>query len=143
MALIQESKLRANTPTPTFSGFSTLRLDRPGDVGGGGLLALVSRQISFTHTTRAIVSSLPPDNVREVQTLSIRIGKDDYNLTNVYLPPVSSCPPSYVLELAGLASSRRSLILGDFNAHDPTWLSSQSTDVRATILLDQLEDMVG
>ena len=111
-------------------------------VGGGGLLALISRQIPFTHTTRAIVSSLPPDNVREVQTLSILLGKDEYNLTNVYLPPVSSCPPSYVPELAGLVSSTRSLILGDFNAHDPAWLSSQSTDVRATILLDQLEDMV-
>ena len=77
VALIQESKLRAKTPTPTFSGYSTLRLDRPGDVGGGGLLALISRQISYTHTTRAIVSSLPPDNVREIQTLSILIGKDE------------------------------------------------------------------
>ena len=142
MALIQESKLRAKTPTPTFSGYSTLRLDRPGDVGGGGLLALISRQISYTHTTRAIVSSLPPDNVREVQTLSIRLGKEEYNLANVYLPPTSSCPPSYVPELGGLASSMRSLVLGDFNAHDPAWLSTQSTDVRATTLLDQLEEMV-
>ena len=116
--------------------------DRPGHVGGGGLLALISRQISFTHTTRAIVFSLPPDNVREVQTLSIRLGKEEYSLANVYLPPTSSCPPSYIPEVAGLASSTRSLVLGGFNAHDSAWLSSQSTDARATTLLDQLEDMV-
>ena len=41
-----------------------------------------------------------------------------------------------------LASSTRSFVLGDFNAHDLAWLSLQSTDVRATTLLDQLEEMV-
>ena len=139
VAIIQESKLRTKTPTPTFSGYSTLRLDRPGDVGGGGLLALISRQISCT---RAIVSSLIPDNVRELQTLSIHLGKEECYLANVYLPPNSSWPPSYVPELGGIASSTRTLVLRDFNAHDPAWLSSQSTDVRATTLLDQLEEIV-
>ena len=49
VALNQESKLQVRSSTPTFSGYSTLCVDRPGDVGGGGLLARISRQISYTH----------------------------------------------------------------------------------------------
>ena len=112
--------------------------------GGGGGSAYTYQQADLLHPYHQ--GDRLPSSSGQCQGgsnfLSICLGKEEYHLTNVYLPPVSSCASSYVPELAGLASSMRSMILGDFNAHDPAWLSTQGTDARATIFLDQLEDMV-
>ena len=104
------------------------------------------RDVPFTHTTAATRASLPPDVVREIQTLTLRMGGLDFDLANVYLPPASSCPSGYVPDLTrlpdSLGSSRRNLIAGDFNAHHPSWLYSQGQDARGCLLLDQLEGQV-
>ena len=71
-------------------------------VRGGGLLALVSKQISYTHSTRATMSSLPADVAREVQTLTIKEGEGTkYRLGNVFIPPSSACPTVPLLCLWG------------------------------------------
>ena len=120
VALIQETKLRPTSKTPSFPGFTALRVDRPGDGGGGGLLALVSRALPFTHTTAASLASLPVDGVRELLSLTLRVDNSDLRLTNVYIPPSSSCPPGYSPDLSALSSFPQHLLLGDFNAHDST-----------------------
>ena len=47
VALIQETKLREDSRTPIFPGYTSIRLDRPRGGAGGGLLALVGK-----HTQR-------------------------------------------------------------------------------------------
>ena len=73
------------------------------------------------------------------------MGGQDFDLANVYLPPVSSCPSGYVPDLTrlpdALGSSQRCLVVGDFNAHDPSWLYTQGQDARGRLLLDQLEGL--
>ena len=140
LALIQESKLRSNSKTPTFPGYSSLRRDRS-DGGGGGLLTLISKSISFTNTTDQTIAALPQDSTLEIQSVKARINNFDYSLYNIYVPPASSCSRGYRPDISNLTSPQKTIIAGDFNAHDPTWLHSQSEDPRGTRLLSQLENM--
>ena len=111
-----------------FPGYATLRKDRVR--GGSGLLTLVSKSIPFTHTTARTLASLQVDNTRELQSLTLRVGKTDLQLCNVYLPPYSSCSLRYVHDLSLLESLQNTLILGDFNAHDSAWFSAHAEDTR-------------
>ena len=142
VALLQESKLRAGSRTPSFPGYTTLRVDRPGGAGGGGLLAIISREIPFTNSTPLTLASLPVDVTREVQTITLRVTGEDISLTNVYIPPTASCPPGYSIDLPRLSASSRRLVVGDFNAHSPTWYYDQAGDPRGALLQDQLEEMI-
>ena len=142
VALLQESKLKETSKSPTIPGYTTLRVDRPNGGGGGGLLALVSKDIPFTHTTAALRAALPVDEVRELLSLTIRIGSRDIELVNLYIPPSSSCPRGYEPDLSHLGRASRGLVVGDFNAHDPSWFFDQVGDVRGSRLLDQLERLV-
>ena len=54
-------------------------------------------------------------------------------ITNVYIPPASSCTGGYLPSLDHLMMTTDTLILGDFNAHHSAWYSS-STDTRGTLL---------
>ena len=46
-------------------------------------------------------------------------------VANVYIPPVSSCPPDYMPNLTHFFSCAEDiLVVGDFNAHDARWHSS-------------------
>ncbi len=143
VALIQESKLRHSTPSPRFPGYTTVRVDRPSDDGGGGLLALISQRIPFTHTTARTLATFPPDATRELQTLTLRVAGRELPVANLYLPPTSSCPPRYSPDLSPVSSpTSTSLLVGDFNAHDPSWLHSQSGDPRGSQVLQDLEELV-
>ena len=142
VALLQESKLLETSKTPIFPGYTTLRVDRPNGVGGGGLLALVSKDIPFTHTTAETRAAMPVDAVRELLTLRLRVSGEDLSLANIYIPPASSCPRGYVADLSHLARVSRGLVVGDFNAHDPSWLFTQAGDPWGSQLLDQFERLV-
>ena len=54
-------------------------------------------------------------------------------ITNVYIPPASSCAGGYLPSLDHLMMTMDTIILGDFNAHHSAWYSS-STDTRGTLL---------
>ena len=54
-------------------------------------------------------------------------------ITNVCIPPASSCTGGYNPSLDRLMMTTDTLILGDFNAHHSSWYSS-STDSRGTML---------
>ena len=54
-------------------------------------------------------------------------------ITNVYIPPASSCAGGYLPSLDHLMMMTDPLILGDFNAHHSVWYSN-STDTRGTLL---------
>ena len=61
------------------------------------------------------------------------------NIVNLYIPPTSSTPARYTTQLDHLNSWNNTYILGDLNAHNPSWLDAQTTDLRGTQLLQQLD----
>ena len=140
VALIQETKLQSASKTPMFPGYTPLRRDRASG-GGGGLLTLISRNIPFTHTTDQTIAALPQDPTLEIQSIKARINSSDFTFHNIYIPPTSSCPRAYRPDIGNLASSNKTIIAGDFNAHDPSWLFTQQEDNRGTLLLNQLENL--
>ena len=141
IATIQESKLTTTITTPSFPGYTTLRHDRP-IRGGGGLLTLIHKDIPFTNTTAETHAQMPPDPTLEIQSTRIQIHKHHYNIHNIYIPPTDSTPPGYTPSLNYLNTITDSYILGDFNAHDPVWLTKQNTDTRATTLQEQLDSYI-
>jgi hypothetical protein len=74
------------------------------------------------------------DNHTECQAIKVTIN-------NVYLPPVSSCPCDYKLDLdpVFLHADDNVLVCGDFNAHHEGWHSSLA-DSRGELIADQIED---
>ena len=133
IATIQESKLTTTSNTPSFPGYTTLRHDRP-TRGGGGLLTLIHKDIPFTNTTAETHARMTLDPTLEIQSTRIQIQKHHYN---IYIPPTDSTP-----SLNYLNTITNSYILGDFNAHDPVWLTTQNTDTRATTLQEQLDSYI-
>ena len=61
------------------------------------------------------------------------LGDTELIITNVYIPPASSCTGGYLPSLDHLMMTTDTLILADFNAHHSAWYSS-STDTRGTLL---------
>ena len=140
IALIQETKLQQTSKTPKFPGYTTLRHDRQRG-GGGGLITLIHKDIPFTNTTPFTHANLPPDNILETQTTKVRIHKHDIHFTNIYIPPSSSCPPGYTPQLTQLDATQNTLILGDPNAHNTSWLTTQQTDARGTLYTQHLSSL--
>ena len=69
----------------------------------------------------------------EEMTIIAMMGNTDLIITNVYIPPASSCTGGYTPSLDHLIMTTDTHILGDFNVHHSSWYSS-STDSRGTIL---------
>ena len=68
---------------------------------------------------------LPGDTTTELQAITIEVNGAKLLICNVYIPPISSCPGGYTPDFDSLFSySGDILIMGDFNAHDPSWYSS-------------------
>ena len=75
-------------------------------------------------------------------SLTLRVNGKDFHLANVYIPPERSCPRGYTPgDFSGL-NANRTLVLGNFNAHDRTWYYNQAEDRRGSHLLEQFEEMV-
>ena len=86
VACLQETKLTASSNTPYFPGFATVRRDRPAG-GGGGLLTLIHHSLPFVETASPI-----NDGVIETIVIKTKIADLDISITNIYIPPLSSCP---------------------------------------------------
>ena len=71
------------------------------------------------------------DRHLEHQAVVVEVEGAELRVVNIYIPPTSSCHPDYSPDLTPLFSfTDDTLIVGDFNAHDPAWYSSTS-DSRA------------
>ena len=129
MAVIQESKLTLNSRTPNIQNFTTVRKDC--DQGQrGGLLTLIHKSINLSWRPDS-PDTLADPHLEEL-TITAKLGNTDLIITNVYIPPASSCTGGYNPSLDHLMTTN-TLILGDFNAHHSSWYSS-STDTRGTML---------
>ena len=129
VAVIQESKLTLNSRTPNIHNFTTVRKDC--DQGQGGLLTLIHKSINFSRRPDS-PDTLADPHLEEL-TITAKLGNTDFIITNVYIPPASSCTGGYNPSLDHLMMTTDTLILGDFNAHHSLWYSS-STDTRGTML---------
>ena len=130
VVVIQESKLSSNSKTQSIQNFTTVRKDRR-QGQGGGLLTLIHKSINFSRKPESPETLVEPH--LEELTITATLGDTELIITNVYIPPTSSCTGGYLPSLDHLMMTTDTLILGDFNAHHSAWYSN-STDTRGTLL---------
>ena len=88
VAVIQESKLSSNSKTPNIQNFTTVRNDRR-QGQGGGLLTLIHKSTNFSRKPEPS-ETLVESNWEEL-TIRATLGDTELIITNVYIPPASSC----------------------------------------------------
>lgn len=141
VAALQETKLGVRSKTPIFPNYRCIRHDRVG-AGGGGLILLVHHSVQHTD----IDTSFNSDPVLELQGISATINNSTLHIFNVYIPPVSSCPPGHQVNPNDISailtfSHDDTLILGDFNAHSLAWHSStrgHGAETRGNIIAEEI-----
>ena len=84
------------------------------------------------HNVKVVVIQMVEPHLEEL-TITAMLGDTELIITNVYIPPASSCTGGYLPSLDHLMMTTDTLILGDFNAHHSAWYSS-STDTRGTLM---------
>ena len=130
---LQETKLSPNSRIPNFPNFTLLRKDR--NCHGGGLALFIHHSINFAHVNLTPLS----EATTEQQAVDLIFDNGTIRLTNVYIPPINSCPPGHSASIAHLLlPDADSIIVGDFNAHDPLWHSSLS-DARGANIASEIE----
>ena len=92
---------------------------------------MIHKSINFSWSLDS-PDTLADPHLEEL-TITAKLGNTDLIITNVYIPPASSCTGGYNPSLDHLMMMTDTLILGDFNAHHSPWYSS-STDSRGTML---------
>ena len=134
MAVIQESTLSPKSKNPCIQNYTTVRKDRSHGQGGG-LLIFIHRSITFTKQPSSPESLYDP----HLEELSIKaeLGNTKLIISIVYFPPASSCSNGYHSPIEHLLTTPNTLILGDFNAHHPSWYS-RSTDTRGRKMADSI-----
>ena len=109
MAVIQESKLSPKSKNPCIQNYTTVRKDRSHGQGGG-LLIFIHRSITFSK--QPSIRS-PPGKL----SIKAELGNTKLIISNVYIPPASSCSNGYHSSIEHLLTTPDTLFLGDFNAH--------------------------
>ena len=94
---------------------------------GGGLLIFIHRLIIFSKQPSSPESLSDP--LLEELSIKAELGNTKLIISNVYIPPASSCSNGYQYSIEHPLTTPDTLILGDFNAHHPLWYS-RSTDTR-------------
>ena len=127
IAAIQETKLTNKSKPPNFPNYTLIRKDRERDTGGG-LAFLVHETIPFEPL---------PDVQLDKFTEYLAIKVDNIKIVNIYIPPASSCDIGFSPNLDMLFTDNSTIIMGDFNAHDPLWFSPIQ-DSRGTLVSDEI-----
>ena len=92
VAVIQESKLSSKSKNPCIQNYITVRKDRSHGQGGG-LLIFIHRSITFSKQPSSPESLSYP----HLEELSIKaeLGNTKFIISNIYIPPASSCSNGY------------------------------------------------
>ena len=99
------------------------------------MLFFIHNTVSFTRKPMSTTSKNDPH--LEQLTISIVMDNTELLITNVYIPPASSCNGRYSPQIDHLLTGTDSLVLGDFNAHHSLWHSG-TTDSRGNQLADSI-----
>ena len=134
VAVIQESKLSPKSKNPCIQNYTTVHKDRPHGQGGG-LLIFIHRSITFSKQPSSPESLSDPH--LEVLSIKAELGNSKLIISDVYIPPASSCSNGYHSSIEHLLTTPDTLILGDFNAHHPSWYS-RSTDTSGRKMADSI-----
>ena len=126
VAVIQESKLSPKSKNLCIRNYTTVRKDRPHGQGGG-LLIFIYSSITLSKQPSS-PESLSYLHLEELP-IKAELGNTKLIISNVYIPPASSCSKGYHSSIEHLLTTPDTLILCDFNAHHPSWYS-RSTDTR-------------
>ena len=73
----------------------------------------------------------------EVLSIEAKIGNTKLIISNIYIPPASSCSNGYQSSIEHLLTTQESHILGDFSVHHPSSYS-ESTDTRGRSMADSI-----
>ena len=93
----------------------------------GGLLIFILRSVTFSKQPSS-AESLSDPHMEELY-IKAEIGNTNLIISNIYIPPASSCSNGYQFSIEHLLATQDTLILSDFNAHYQSWYS-RSTDTR-------------
>ena len=99
------------------------------------LTVFIHNSVSFTRKSLSTTSKSDPH--LEELTINIAMDNTEFLITNVYIPPASSCNWRYSPPIDHLLTGTDSLVLGDFNAHHSLWHSG-TTDSRGNQLADSV-----
>ena len=114
VAALQETKLTPQSKLRLNKHFILSRQDRLNKYGGG-LAFIINRNVKYN------TYKLPPkstgDETLEQYAIYFQYANTSYVIINIYIPPVSCCPPHYDPNITHLLRIKKSFILGDFNAH--------------------------
>ena len=132
LAVMQESKLSPKSKNPCIQNYTTVRKDP--SHGQGGLLIFIHRSITFSKQPSP--ESLSDPNLEEL-SIKAELGNTKLIISNIYIPPASSSSNGYHSSIEHLLTTPDTLILGDFNAHHPSWYS-RSTDTRGRKIADSI-----
>ena len=132
LILLQQTHLSA-TKKFQIPGYSTLRTDRTfgrqGPVSsrahntGGGVLTLIHSDLAFAPVSVSSLSSQDPYS----DCICVKVLFSNHSalqFLNLYSPPIRSTPSDSRTRTFSpdiLPNSPHTFILGDFNAHHPTW----------------------
>ena len=91
-AFVQETKLGLNSTLNEFTGYATIRRDRPAGGGGGRLVTLIYHYVPYRVPDGA---TLPDDDTAEVQAVETKLGGTTLTIINVYIHSAFSYPRNY------------------------------------------------
>ena len=126
VAVIQESKLTPKSKNPCIQNYTTVRKDRPHGQCGG-LLIFIHRSVTFSKQPSSAESLYDPH--LEELAIEAEIGNTKLIISKIYISPASSCSNGYQSSIEHLLTTKDSLILGDFNAHHPSWYSGSTDNI--------------
>ena len=131
VAVIQESKLSPKSKNPCIQNYTTVHKDCSHGQGGG-LLIFIYRSITFSKQPSSPESLSDPH--LEERSIKAELGNTKLIISNVYS---QSCSNGYQSSIEHLLTTPDTLILGDVNAHHPSWYS-RSTDTRGRKMADSI-----
>ena len=124
VAAIQESKLTAKSRSPDIQNYTLVGHDRRQGPGGGLLFLFITQPASLASRCQQRRRMTPPH--LEELTIGIAMDNTELFITNVYIPPTSSCNGRYSPPIDHLPTGTDSLVVGDFNAHHSLWHSGRA-----------------
>ena len=103
VAVILESKLTPKSKNPCIQNYTTVCKDRPHGQGGG-LLIFIHRLVTFSKQPSSVESLYDPH--QEELAIESEIGNTKLIISNIYIPPASSCSNRYQFSIEHLLTKK-------------------------------------